>query len=120
MSTLIERLTEVMQTMQWEHADLVRVSEVSPSAVSQWLGKGSKLIKTIGNMQAAERLEKATGYAALWIAKGEGLKFARKLKADGYSEEAMEIAALADLLSDKDRLRLKRIARSLLPDEAEL
>ena len=74
MATLIDRLTEVMQAMSWEHKDLVRASQQSSSVVSQWLGNGSKQIKTIGKMEAAIYLERATGFSALWIAKGMGPK----------------------------------------------
>ena len=42
----------------------------------QWLGRGSKTIHSIGKTQAAERLEAASGYAALWLAKGIGPKYA--------------------------------------------
>lgn len=75
MSTLIERLTEVMAHKGWATPQQVAdVAGVSRSAAAQWLGQGSKIIHTIGNMEAAERLERATGYAALWIAKGIGPK----------------------------------------------
>ncbi|MDE1999728.1 MAG: hypothetical protein KGI52_12455 [Burkholderiales bacterium] len=74
MKTLTERLEEVMQAKGWEHADLVRVSGESSSVVSQWLGKGSKTIHSIGKMEAAERIEAESGYCALWIAKGKGQK----------------------------------------------
>lgn len=74
--TLKERLEEVMQAKGWAYADLVRESGESRSVVSQWLGHGSKLIKSIGKMEAAERLEAASGYSALWIAKGGGPKMA--------------------------------------------
>jgi hypothetical protein len=60
--------------MNWKPPDLVRVSGLSRSAVAQWLGKGSKLIKTIGNMEAAEAIEQASGFCALWIATGAGPK----------------------------------------------
>lgn len=76
MSTLIERLREVMKSRGWETAQQVAdVAGVTRSAAAQWLGQGSKIIHTIGNMQAAENLERETGYKALWIAKGEGPKF---------------------------------------------
>lgn len=64
-----------MQAKGWLYPDLVRESGESRSVVSQWLGRSSKLIKSIGKMQAAERLEVASGYCALWIAKGIGPKF---------------------------------------------
>jgi len=76
MSDLQTRLAEVMQAMHWEHADLVRVSKQSSSVVSQWLGKGSKtkIIKTIGKLEAAIYIERASGFSALWVAKNLGPK----------------------------------------------
>jgi len=72
MATLIERLERVMAEKNWEHADLMRVSGQSSSVVSQWLGKGSKEIKTIGKHEAAEAIARESGFSALWIAKGLG------------------------------------------------
>lgn len=74
MSTLIERLTELMEAMNWDQPALMRESKQSSSVVSQWMGKGSKQIKTIGKMEAAIYLERASGFSALWIAKGMGPK----------------------------------------------
>lgn len=74
MSTLIDRLQEVMTAKGWDRQDLVRVSGQSSSVVSQWLGHGSKVIKTIGKQEAAEALAAASGYCALWLAKGQGPK----------------------------------------------
>jgi hypothetical protein len=85
MATLQERLTEVMAAMHWEHADLVRVSGQSSSVVSQWRGKSSKLIKSIGNMAAAQRIEAASGFCALWVAKGEGPKLLARADRTAYS-----------------------------------
>lgn len=68
--TLKERLELIMARKGWEQKDLVRISGQSSSVVSQWLGKGSKEIKSIGKMEAAAALEKASGFAALWIARG--------------------------------------------------
>jgi hypothetical protein len=82
MTTLIERLAEVMAAKSWEHADLVRVSGESSSVVSQWLGKGSKVIKSIGKMETAMRIEDASGYAALWLAKGIGPKMKTRVAHD--------------------------------------
>lgn len=64
-----------MAAKRWKRPDLVRASGESSSVVSQWLGKGSKTIKSIGKLEAAEALERASGFAALWIAKGKGPKF---------------------------------------------
>lgn len=74
MSTLTERLREVMATNGWEHGDLVRVSGESSSVVSQWLGKGSKEIKRLGRVSTACRIAAASGFAAPWIAEGVGPK----------------------------------------------
>lgn len=54
------------------------VAGVSRSAAAQWLGQGSKIIHSIGKMEAAENLERETGFNALWIAKGVGPKFVEK------------------------------------------
>lgn len=72
MKTLKQRLEQIMEERGWDHAALVRVSGQSSSVVSQWLGKGSKPINSIGKMEAAERIEAESGYCSLWIAKGKG------------------------------------------------
>lgn len=74
MPTLKERLTIVMEALKWDHAKLVQVSGMSSSVVSQWLGHGSKDIHSIGNLEAALRLQEASGFSALWLAKGIGPK----------------------------------------------
>lgn len=63
-----------MLAMGWGHSDLVRVSGESSSVVSQWLGKSSKTIKSIGSIRAALNIERASGYSALWVSRGEGPK----------------------------------------------
>jgi transcriptional regulator with XRE-family HTH domain len=72
--TLSERLAELMAAKGWSRRDLQLAAGVSSSVVSQWLGKGTKEIKSIGNTAAAEKLAQSTGYALLWIAKGQGPK----------------------------------------------
>lgn len=73
-TSLQDRLAEVMAATGWAHADLMRVTGQSSSVVSQWLGKGSKIIQSIGKMEAAEAIERAAGFSALWVAKGIGPK----------------------------------------------
>lgn len=90
MATLQERLEEVMTSMGWTHGDVVRISGQSSSVVSQWRGKGTKLIKSIGKMEAAMRLSAASGYSALWIAEGEGPKMSVS-----YAKEAAAKATIA-------------------------
>jgi hypothetical protein len=75
-STLVERLQIVMTAKGWKHGDLVTVTGMSSSVVSQWLGHGSKTIKTIGKMEAALKIQAASGFSALWIAKGIGPRHA--------------------------------------------
>ena len=53
--------------------EVAKVAGVSRSAVSQWLGQGSKEIRSL-SIQAAQRLARATGYEFKWIALGEGPK----------------------------------------------
>lgn len=74
MQTLQRRLEEIMAAMAWERRDLVRVSKQSSSVVSQWLGHGSRPIRSMNKLDAADRIAAASGYAALWIAKGLGPK----------------------------------------------
>lgn len=71
---LKSRLEEVMAAKGWTHADLVRVSGQTSSVVSQWLGKGSKVIKSIAKVDAACRIQDESGYRAAWIAEGKGPK----------------------------------------------
>jgi len=74
MSTLDERLREIMAANGWERRDLVRITGQSSSVVSQWLGHGSKTIHSIQKIEAALALERASGFSAAWIAKGIGAK----------------------------------------------
>lgn len=72
--SLTDRLHEVLTAMAWSERDLMRITGQSRSVVSQWLGRTSKPIKTIGKLEAALAIEAASGYSALWIAKGHGPK----------------------------------------------
>lgn len=76
MSTLKERIEDLQKTMGWDDPRTAVAADVTRSAVSQWVGKGSKLIHTIGDLEAALNLERESGYSALWIAKGKGPKMA--------------------------------------------
>lgn len=113
MSTLQNRLEEVMKHMSWDHADLVAVSGQSHSVVSQWLGKGSKVIKSIGKMEAAERIEVKSGYSSLWVAKGIGPKM--RPKAEGLTLRIPPtIIAWEDLMSEA----LPHRFQTRIPDDA--
>lgn len=117
MASLKERLEEVMDAMKWAHGDLVRVAGVSSSVVSQWLGKGSKEIKSIGATVAAERIEVASGFAALWVAKGLGPKMAQPqppnvpgLAPAGPAVVAASSSAVEERLSPDVRNRINSLA----------
>lgn len=93
MASLTERLDEVMRVCGWQHADLVRVSGQSSSVVSQWLGKGSKEIKSIGSLDAALRIQSASGFSALWVAKEQGPKHASAVAHDNALKVAEPVKA---------------------------
>ncbi len=70
MSTLEERIAEVMASTGRSISDLAAIAEVSTSAVSQWASGETKSIK----LEPAIRLQNALGYSALWLANGKGAK----------------------------------------------
>lgn len=74
MTGLEERIKLIMDEQGWDIATLARIAGVTHSAASQWLGRGSKPTKSIGDMEVAQRLSVVTGYKPLWIAKGKGDK----------------------------------------------
>lgn len=78
MSELKDRIEEVKASQNWNDTQMANAAGVSRSAVAQWAGKGSKIIRTIGDVEVALNLERATGYSALWIAKGTGPKMAKE------------------------------------------
>jgi len=76
---------------------------VSSSAVSQWFGSGKKPITEIGSVRAAVRLERRTGWSALWIAYGEGPKIIGAA-ASVLSGALPLVAALSTLAATLDEL----------------
>lgn len=101
--TLKERLEEVMRTLGWTRKDLVKHSGQSSSVVSQWLGNGSKEIKSIGKVDTAVRLQEASGFAAAWIAMGVGPKHVQSAQnahepPGAYLTPRQTLAHFADLL----------------------
>lgn len=76
MSTLKQRIEDLMQETGMDERAVAAAAGVSRSAVTQWLGKGgdnSKEIKSLG-VRPACKLEEATGFKALWLATGDGAK----------------------------------------------
>ncbi|ULR87204.1 LexA family transcriptional regulator [Comamonas sp. B21-038] len=78
MSTLQERIAEIMATAGLSVGDIADIAGVSSSAVTQWKEGPTKTIKTA----PATRLSEKTGYRAMWIATGDGPK---KMQDDGLT-----------------------------------
>jgi DNA-binding transcriptional regulator YdaS (Cro superfamily) len=74
MESLQERMSLFMHETGLKIGEIAKIAGVSSSAVSQWTGQGGVKIKTIGNVGAAIRLERMTGFSALWLAEGNGPK----------------------------------------------
>jgi phage repressor protein C with HTH and peptisase S24 domain len=103
MSTLKERMDEFSQATGWDVGKIAKEAGVSSSAVSQWLGKGSKVIKSIG-IEPATNLEKASGYRAMWLSKGELPKMVAKKESDtetSHGGAAIVTIGDGDFLSDE-------------------
>jgi len=109
----------MMRAKNWSHADVMRVSGQSSSTVSQWMGKGSKVIHTIGKIEAAQRLEAESGFAALWLAKGEGPKMAPpSAKADPLHPIVAQILDWAKGMPPDQLLKLYAAAHNLVNSTA--
>ena len=121
MGSLEERLREVMDAMNWGRQDLMRVTGQSSSVVSQWLGRGSKPIHTMGKIEAAVALERETGFLAAWIAKGIGPKrkpAAAELDAEEWRVAESQAPYSATPLSPQDLVaQLALLLDSLAPDQ---
>lgn len=124
MTTLQDRIEELMKDTGWKNKDVASISGVSASAVSQWRGKGNKVVAEIADHDAAARLSAASRYEAQWIATGRGKKYkdthapgdmtgaidsgARQAQADSASDhnslskEAKAIARLFDSIADDE------------------
>lgn len=74
MNSLKVRMEEFAKATGWDVGRIALEAGVSSSAVSQWFGKGSKIINSIG-IAPATKLENATGYRAMWLSKGQLPKF---------------------------------------------
>lgn len=70
MSTLQERMAELMAESKWSIGEIAKIADVSSSAVSQWVNGQTASIK----LEPAIRLERESGFSALWLANGKGAK----------------------------------------------
>ena len=76
MSNLEDRISELIKVTGWSVPEIAKRAKVTPSAVSQWLGKSGRPTKSI-LLRPAIYLERDSGFSALWLSSGEGPKFAR-------------------------------------------
>ncbi|WGT64978.1 S24 family peptidase [Variovorax paradoxus] len=79
MSTLQERMQEFVRETGWTVGKIASVAGVSSSAVSQWIGGETLSIK----IEPAVMLERESGFSALWLAKGKGIKKVAPANDDG-------------------------------------
>jgi len=82
MSTLQERIAELMDETGWSVGQMAEIAGVSSSAATQWKDGPTMSIK----LEPAVRLSAKCGYSALWIATGKGPKKAVIPPGDGILE----------------------------------
>lgn len=122
MTTLQTRMEEFVEKTKLTKTEIAAIAGVTPSAVSQWLGSGGKTIHSIGNIEAAIKLERSTGYSALWLAKGNGPKLAEREASTASSiDYRSALQTLAKLIApvppdtikrEQVELLFRRLARS--------
>lgn len=128
MATLQERMVELMTATGWTVGEIARIANVTSAAVSQWVGNGSgKQSKSIGNVDAALRLEKASGFSWLWLAQGKGAKLvtgqvvnADEIQGSFSLSDALEVLTKALQKADKDtRIAIEPLLASIAKDPEE-
>lgn len=128
-TTLQERMLELMTATGWTVGEIARIAGVTSAAVSQWVGNGAgKQSKSIGNAEAALRLEKASGFSWIWLAQGKGQKLAATdtVRVEDVAQEiqlanALEVLTKALQKSDKNtRIALEPLLASMAnePEDA--
>ena len=90
MNALKDRMEEFSRATGWDVGRIAKEAGVSSSAVSQWFGKGSKEIHSIG-IKPATNLEKSTGFSALWLSKGVPPKMVGEAKP--FDQNITKVAA---------------------------
>ena len=110
MSSLQERLAEILDDQDLTKASLARAAGVSSASVTYWMSGETKEISA----RAASNIEKHTGYRAAWIATGVGhKKIAPSEKDDMISSEERELVlAFRDLSHDQQTELLMDVMRS--------
>lgn len=108
-TTLQERMVELMTATGWTVGEIARIAGVTSAAVSQWVGNGKgKQSKSIGNMTAALKLEKASGFSWLWLAQGKG----SKLVAEGAEVQPEETVPEPDQVAHALEVLTKTLLRA--------
>lgn len=102
-------MEEFVETTKLSTSEIAELAGVSPSAVSQWLGKGTKTIHSIGQIEAAIKLERKTGYSALWLAKGKGVKMVERSAEAVAIDHAAALRFLANLIAPTSELKRKQL-----------
>lgn len=74
MTTLQERIAELMAETKATHADLMRVTKLTSPAITFIINGPTKSLKT----STAAKLERAYGYSAAWLSDGTLPKKARE------------------------------------------
>lgn len=123
--TLQERMVELMTATGWTVGKIARIAGVTSAAVSQWVGNGTgKQSKSIGNAEAAVRLEKASGFSWMWLAQGKGPKLAPAIGVPAQPQtarpEADQLADALELLTNALQKADRITRKSLEPLLAEL
>jgi transcriptional regulator with XRE-family HTH domain len=128
-TTLQDRMVELMTATGWTVGEIARIAGVTSAAVSQWVGNGAgKQSKSIGNAEAALRLEKASGFSWIWLAQGKGQKLAatEMVSVEEVAQEiqlanALEVLTSALQKADKNtRIALEPLLASMAnaPEDA--
>lgn len=97
MTTLQERIAELMQATGLTVGEMAEIAGVTSPAVSQWVSGPTKTLKTGPATKLADR----TGFRAQWIANGEGPK--RETAANDAG--APPAAARGDLITLEQAIR---------------
>lgn len=117
-------MVELMTATGWTVGEIARIGGVTSAAVSQWVGNGKgKQSKSIGNVGAALKLEKASGFSWLWLAQGKGSKLvaeAPQAQQEEARPEADQVAHALEVLTktllkadDDVRLSLEPLLSSM-------
>lgn len=92
MTTLQDRINELMAAANLTVGEMASIAGVSSSAATQWKDGPTKSLKA----GPATRLSARTGYSALWISNGEGPKMAPIGAPHPVASNVAEAPALAD------------------------